>query len=217
MENVKNLKSHDKGNTWKIIREQIESRNYLLFSAIIDARFWVPQHRERIYIVCFNKKYFNGLDFNFPKSHGKNIYLKSILEKKPDPKYVLSDKLWAYLQAYAKKHKAKGNGFGYGLNTPNDVSRTLSARYYKDGSEILIKQNESENPRRLTPEEAMKLMGFTNRYARLFGHKKFNQVVSDTQAYKQLGNSVVPDVVEQIGDQIFKTISTYFLTKKTIR
>ena len=116
---------------------------------------------------------------------------------------MLSDKLWKYLQDYAEKHKAKGNGFGYSCFDRTDVARTLSARYYKDGSEILIRQQGWKNPRRLTPSEAKKLMGFDEKYARLFGHDSgFPQVVSDTQAYRQFGNAVVPHVVEAIGNQL---------------
>ncbi|MBL10958.1 MAG: DNA (cytosine-5-)-methyltransferase [Acidiferrobacteraceae bacterium] len=218
LENVKNLKSHDKGNTWKQIVQEIESRQYAIFSEIIDARSRVPQHRERIFIVCFDKKIFgNAVGFDFPNIRTKQtITLRTILEDDVDPKYMLSDKLWKYLKAYAKKQKAKGNGFGYGLNSPDDVARTMSARYYKDGAEILINHKGWKNPRRLTPREAQRLMGFNKRYANLFGHKdEFPQVVSDTQAYKQFGNSVVPLVVEEVGRQILKKFSDHIITKKT--
>ena len=121
---------------------------------------------------------------------------------------MLSDKLWEYLQEYAQKHKAKGNGFGYGLFGPQDVARTLSARYHKDGSEILIKWKRWKNPRRLTPKEAMLLMGFDSKYSSLFGHPDgFPQVVSDTQAYRQFGNAVVPKVVEAVGAEIINVMS----------
>ena len=123
--------------------------------------------------------------------------LSDILEERPEKKYMLSDKLWKYLQDYAAKHKEKGNGFGYGLNTGKDVSRTMSARYHKDGSEILIKQKGWRNPRRLTPNEAMKLLGYNSRYSEMFGHEAvFPQVVSDTQAYRQFGNALVVPVVK---------------------
>ena len=216
LENVKNLKSHDKGNTFKIIENEIKNRNYQMFHKIIDARQWVPQHRERIFIVCFNMDIFKTSElknFDYPSSEKLNkITLKQILEKKPDNKYMLSDKLWNYLQNYAEKHRKKGNGFGYGLNNFNDVSRTMSARYYKDGSEILINQKGWENPRRLTPREAKLLMGFNQKYADLFGHDNgFPQVVSDTQSYKQFGNAVVPQVVEEIGLKVIEVMVKHIL------
>lgn len=222
LENVKNLKSHDKGNTWRRIKFEIEKRNYILFSQVIDARNWVPQHRERIFIVCFDRKTFckkQPVNFEFPNpQNNEQILLKNILETLPDKKYMLSDKLWQYLQDYAAKHKAKGNGFGFGLNTRNDVSRTMSARYYKDGAEILIHQDGWKNPRRLTPREAMFLMGFQNRYAEFFGHNNgFPQVVSDTQAYKQFGNSVVPLVVEEIAKNIVEIMVHHLLDENTGR
>jgi DNA (cytosine-5)-methyltransferase 1 len=139
--------------------------------------------------------------------------LKTILEiEPPDRRYMLSDKLWKYLQDYAEKHRAKGNGFGYSCFGPDDVARTLSARYYKDGSEILIRQRGWKNPRRLTPREAMRLMGFESRYASLFGHDgEFPQVVSDTQAYRQFGNAVVPLVVEAVGTSVVECMANVIL------
>ena len=213
LENVKNLKSHDKGKTWKIIQEKIKDENYAIFTEIIDARYWVPQHRERIFIVCFDKNIFGQqeeINFTFPKYRkSRKITLKKILSNPaPDKKYMLSNHLWKYLQDYAKKHKAQGHGFGFDLNGPDDVARTMSARYYKDGSEILIKEEDWKNPRRLTPVEAMYLMGYTTKYSKLFGHEKeFPIVVSDTQAYKQFGNSVVPPIVEQIAHKIVETMN----------
>jgi DNA (cytosine-5)-methyltransferase 1 len=213
LENVKNLRSHDKGNTWRVIEQNLVDRDYAVFSQIIDARAWVPQHRERIFIVCFDKNIFGREDqigFRFPElPDGENPTLGEVLHKRsPDKKYMLSDKLWTYLQDYAEKHRKKGNGFGYSLFGKNDVARTLSARYHKDGSEILIKQSRWKNPRRLTPHEAKLLMGFDDRYARLFGHQKgFPQVVSDTQAYRQFGNAVVPKVVEAVGKQVVHTMA----------
>ena len=205
LENVKNLVSHDKGNTWKVIRAELESRGYNVHAKVVDARSWVPQHRERIFIVCFDNSMFGGLDaelFNFPNvDDAPQPRLHDVLEdRSPDRKYMLSDKLWNYLQEYAEKHRLKGNGFGFGLVGRRDVARTLSARYHKDGSEILVKQKGFRNPRRLTPAEAGRLMGFEQRYASMFGHEGgFPQVVSDTQAYRQFGNAVVPLVVEAIG------------------
>ena len=129
---------------------------------------------------------------------------------------MLSDKLWNYLKNYAAKHKEKGNGFGYGLNTGKDTSRTMSARYYKDGSEILIRQNRWKNPRRLTPWEAKHLMGFNDRFASNFGHVEgFPQVVSDAQAYKQFGNSVIPLVIEEIGIKILDVMAARVQQDKT--
>ena len=217
LENVKNLKSHDKGNTWKVIDENIRKREYILFAKVIDARYWVPQHRERVFIVCFDQKIFGteeDINFTFPEVKPDiPPVLSDILHKAaPDKKYMLSDKLWQYLIDYAEKHRKKGNGFGYSLFRGNDVARTLSARYHKDGSEILINQKRWRNPRRLTPHEAMLLMGFDSKYAKLFGHDEyFPQVVSDTQAYRQFGNSVVPKVVEVVGRNMIDAMANTFI------
>ena len=196
LENVKNLKSHDKGRTWQVIRERLDELDYWIFDKVIDAAAWVPQHRERVYIVCFDKKAFpERPPFEFPQPpERERPRLIDILEPSPDPKYTLTEHLWDYLQRYAEGHRAKGNGFGFGLVDPTGISRTLSARYYKDGSEILIPQGEEKPPRRLTPSECARLMGFDE--------KKI--VVSDTQAYRQFGNAVVPKVVEAVGRQIMK-------------
>jgi DNA (cytosine-5)-methyltransferase 1 len=210
LENVKNLKSHDKGNTWKVIQESLAALNYEVRSQIIDAKHWVPQHRERIFIVCFDRDSFTNEEiesFNFPDLPENAPKLSSILEKEPDPKYMITDGLWRYLQDYAAKHKAKGNGFGFQLVTGEHIARTMSARYYKDGSEILIDHPGWRNPRKLTPSEAAKLMGFTPDLAKMHGHKNgFPQVVSDTQAYKQFGNSVSPLVVAAIGAEVKKVL-----------
>lgn len=208
LENVKNLKSHDGGNTWRVIEQRLSGLGYRVFSKIIDARDWVPQHRERIFIVCFDTEIFpDDLNFEFPEPPDNAPNLGSILEPKPDPKYTLSEALWEYLRNYAEKHRSKGNGFGYGLVGPEDISRTLSARYHKDGSEILIKQ-EGNRPRRLTRLEAARLMGFTDELAREFGHPDgWPNVVSDTQGYRQLGNSVVPVVVEAISRKIVEKMA----------
>lgn len=203
LENVKNLRSHDGGKTWAVITAELDSLGYEVHSKIIDARSWVPQHRERIFLVCFDRKrYGNSVPFRFPSPPKSGPILESILSADTDPKYVLSQHLWDYLQAYAEKHRKAGNGFGFGLVTPNDVARTLSARYHKDGSEILIKRGNGR-PRRLTPRECARLMGYGERIAKRFGFKDgFPIVVSDTQAYRQFGNSVVPAVVEAIAKQI---------------
>ena len=212
LENVKNLMSHDKGHTFAVIRETLEKElGYKIFYRIIDGKHFVPQHRERIIIVGFD----GTTDFSWehiplPSLDGRSPKMKSVLHYengteadtdagryidpvtgKVNSRYVLSDKLWAYLQAYAEKHRAKGNGFGCSVVTPEDTSRTLSARYYKDGSEILISRGEGLNPRRLTPRECARLMGFP---------EEFNIVVSDTRAYKQFGNSVVVPVIRHVAE-----------------
>ena len=197
LENVKNLRSHDKGNTYKVILSSLHKLGYTFYAQVIDADTYVPQHRERIFIVGFREPLF----FSFPQhAPEKKPKFKDILQKHVDPKYTLTDHLWNYLQDYAKKHKAKGNGFGFGLTDLNGRSRTLSARYYKDGAEVLIPQGQARNPRRLTPRECANLMGFT--------HMKpnFTIPVSDTQAYKQFGNAVVVPVVYDIAKAMTKTL-----------
>jgi DNA (cytosine-5)-methyltransferase 1 len=211
LENVKNLKSHDKGNTFKRIMHELDQANYHVKTKVIDAAGWVPQHRERMFLVCFAKERFEISDlenFHFPTPPAGKRALKEILEDDVEPKYTLTDNLWNYLQKYAEKHRALGNGFGFGMANLESHSRTLSARYYKDGAEILIPQGANSNPRRITPNEARKLMGFDDKYAKLFGHKgSFPQVVSDVQAYKQFGNSVSPIVVEAIGEAIMPLLA----------
>lgn len=198
LENVKNLMSHDKGKTFKIIQSTLEELEYSIHYKIMDGKNYVPQHRERIMIVGFDKRrYYNKENFNFPTVPETNKRLKDILENYPDKKYTLSDKLWNYLQQYAQKHKAKGNGFGFGLADLNGISRTLSARYYKDGSEILIPQ-EGMNPRRLTPRECARLMGYPDKYI-------INKV-SDAQTYRQCGNSVVVPLITAVSEQLIKTM-----------
>lgn len=198
LENVKNLRSHDKGQTWSVIRSTLEQLDYVVFDKTIDAADYVPQHRERIIIVCFDKKIFGkNPPFEYPAAPDKpEPKLSDILEEHPDPKYTLTDHLWNYLQRYAERHREKGNGFGFGLADVNGITRTLSARYYKDGSEILIPQK-GKNPRRLTSREAARLMGFPDRLP---------IVVSDTQAYRQFGNAVVPAVIEPVANQITKVL-----------
>jgi len=189
LENVKNLKSHDKGRTFDVIKRTLkEHLGYTVYTKIIDAKSVVPQHRERIFLIGFRE----FRDFEFPSFPEEGPKLGSILEAKPDVKYTLTDHLWKYLQNYAEKHRAAGNGFGFGLVTGKDTTRTLSARYHKDGSEILISQK-SKNPRRLTPRECARLMGYPEDY---------KIVVSDTQAYRQFGNSVVVPVVENLAKAV---------------
>lgn len=201
LENVKNLLSHDKGNTFKVIGDTLRELDYRIFAQIIDAKHFVPQHRERIYIVGFdNHEFKDSINFSFPSPPEKEQRVSDILEQDPDPKYILTNNLWNYLQEYAKKHKAMGNGFGYGLTDRNGIARTLSARYYKDGSEILIPRGEGQNPRRLTPEECKRLMGFPENFL----IKDIG--VSDMQLYKQFGNSVVVPVVKAIAVNMVKNL-----------
>lgn len=190
LENVKNLLAHDKGHTFSVIEDTLTNAlGYSIQHMIIDARSVVPQHRERIFIVGFKP----SLPFVFPKFEDASPRLSAILETNPPRKYTLTEHLWQYLQDYARKHREAGNGFGFGLFTGNDVARTLSARYYKDGSEILIDQGPGSPPRRLTPRECCRLMGFP---------EDFKIPVSDTQAYKQFGNSVVVPVVSRVAEQV---------------
>ena len=194
LENVKNLKSHDRGRTFKVITEALEELDYEVFHAVLDGQNYVPQHRERILIVGFDRKRYGrdlGFRFNITPVEPKPV-MKDILESVVDEKYTLTDKLWTYLQNYAEKHRAAGNGFGFGIADLNGVSRTLSARYYKDGSEILIEQA-GRNPRRLTPRECARLQGFPD---------SFVIPVSDTQAYKQFGNSVVVPLMTNVAQLI---------------
>lgn len=213
LENVKNLASHDRGKTFNVIKKTLEEElNYNISYKVVDAKGYLPQHRERIFIVGFRDSSdfdINSIKFKDPEKGPK---LKSILhpltgEEKPEfpytddnglvaEKYTLTPKLWSYLQAYAAKHKAKGNGFGFGLTDHNGTARTLSARYYKDGSEILIKREEG-NPRRLTPRECARLMGFDKGNG-----ASFKIPVSDTQAYRQFGNSVAVPVVKHIAKEM---------------
>ena len=206
LENVKNLQSHDGGRTWGVISRTLNKLEYRFHAQVLDAANWVPQHRERIFIVCFDKRVFGeNPPFEFPEPPSGDIQkISSILEVNPDPKYTLSDHLWQYLQDYAKKHKEKGNGFGFGLVDLDGVSRTLSARYFKDGSEILIPQ-EGKNPRRLTPRECARLMGFPD---------KLPIPVSDTQAYKQFGNAVVPPVAQAVAGSIVSMLQWYIVSKR---
>lgn len=205
LENVKNLLSHDKGNTFSVILQTLRDElGYDVHYKVIDGQHFVPQHRERIIIVGFREKTgFSWNDLRLPTAVPK---LSTILhpqdgsEAAEEPwttgpkaavssKYTLTPKLWDYLQAYAEKHRAAGNGFGFGLVDQNGIARTLSARYYKDGSEILISQGKSKRPRRLTPRECARLMGYPD---------SFKIPVSDTQAYRQFGNSVVVPVIREV-------------------
>lgn len=194
LENVKNLCSHDKGRTFQIIQESLRELNYKVFFQVIDGKGYVPQHRERIVIVGFDKeRYGEDVGFSFDLHPlKKQPVVRDILEKEVSEKYTLSDKLWIYLQNYAAKHREAGNGFGYGIAPLDGVTRTISARYYKDGSEILIEQR-GKNPRRLTPRECARLQGFPD---------SFKIPVSDTQAYRQFGNSVVVPLMSDVAKLI---------------
>lgn len=206
LENVKNLKSHDKGRTYEVIRRTLEEElGYQLHTRIINAKHFLPQHRERIVMVGFREETgFSWDDLNLPPAG--EVKMKSILHPEDgseaaephytdgpsatvNDKYTLTAHLWKYLRDYAAKHKAAGNGFGYGLVGPDDTCRTLSARYYKDGSEILVSRGARKNPRRLTPRECARLMGYPD---------TFRIPVSDTQAYKQFGNSVAVPVFREV-------------------
>ncbi len=208
LENVKNLKSHDKGRTYDVIRRKLtepDGLGYVLHEMVIDAQHFVPQHRERIVLVGFRESV--GFDWSDLRLPEKGVFkLSDVLHSEDggevpeghytigdtarvNEKYTLTDKLWQYLQDYATKHRAKGNGFGFGLVGPNNVARTLSARYFKDGSEILIRRGAGQNPRRLTPRECARLMGYPD---------DFKIPVSDTQAYKQFGNSVAVPVFREV-------------------
>lgn len=204
LENVKNLRSHDKGKTFKVIRKVLEEElGYTVYADVLNAKGLVPQNRERIYIAGFKKQ----LKFNFPDIPKEGPALHTILDKNVEDRYTLSDKLWNYLKAYKEKHAKKGNGFGYGLASMNSYSRTLSARYYKDGSEILIPQGEGKNPRRLTPRECARLQGFP---------ETFKIVVSNTAAYKQFGNSVAVPVVRLIAEKMVQAIELNQIIDDTV-
>ena len=194
LENVKNLASHDKGNTFKVIYNTLtEDLGYTVHHKIIDAKPWLPQHRERIFLVGFR----DPTPFEFPRPPATGPRLATILEEAAPDKYTLSDKLWQYLQDYAAKHAALGNGFGCSVFDGTGVARTLSARYHKDGSEILISRGEGRNPRRLTPRECARLMGYPD---------TFKIEVSDTQAYRQFGNSVAVPVVTALAKQVMAAL-----------
>ena len=213
LENVRNLVGHDKGKTFQTIKDVLEQElGYKIDCRIIDRRHWTPQHRERIFIVGFRED--QGFCFDDMKLPDAAPKLVEILHREGDEseipdqrftvgnsgrvadKYTLTDNLWAYLQRYKEKHRAAGNGFGFGLVGPEDVARTLSARYHKDGSEILVKQ-EGKGPRRLTPRECARLMGFDSPRG-----GDFIIPVSDTQAYRQFGNSVVVPAVKAVAEHM---------------
>lgn len=201
LENVKNLKGHDKGRTFQTIENTLKELDYAVYHVLFKAKdFGVPQNRERIYIVGFDKKQItNYNDFKFPVPPMVETRLGDILEKSVSDKYTISDTLWQGHQRRKAEHKKNGNGFGYSLfNADSPYTSTISARYYKDGSEILIEQD-GKNPRKLTPREASRLQGFP---------ESFIIPVSDTQAYKQFGNSVAVPVINAIANEIIKVLDS---------
>ncbi len=228
LENVRNLLSHDRGRTFKVIEQTLEDLNYWIEYAVVDSRSWVPQKRKRILIVGFEKKRFPNrpaFDFDNLRKPRKTKLMRDILHpedgsEKPeegytkgseglvDRKYMLTKNLWRYLREYARKHRAQGNGFGYGMVGPEDIARTLSARYYKDGSEVLVDRGKYKHrPRRLTPRECARLMGFPD---------DFKIPVSDTQAYKQFGNSVVVPMVDSVAELMEPLILEAVSTEKIL-
>ncbi len=214
LENVRNLVGHDKGKTFQTIKDVLtQELGYTIDFRVIDGRHWTPQHRERIFIIGFREDQgFRFADMKAPDAAPKLVeilHLEGDESEIPDQKYTLgnsgrvadkytlTDHLWNYLQRYKEKHQAAGNGFGFGLVGPQDVARTLSARYYKDGSEILIRQDGGKPPRRLTPRECARLMGFDSPRG-----AEFIIPVSDTQAYRQFGNSVVVPAVKAVAEHM---------------
>ena len=202
LENVKHFKGHDKGRTLQTVLQNLENSGYLVKYKVLNAKdFGVPQNRERIYIIAFNKKKVGVNTFNsfeFPNKLNKPVKLGDILETKVDKKYTISDQIWESHQIRKKRNREKVYGFGYSLfNENSEYTSTISARYYKDGSEILIKQR-NKNPRKLTPREAARLQGFPD---------SFKIPVSDTQAYKQFGNSVAVPVIRSISKNIINVVS----------
>jgi len=202
LENVKRLKTHNKGETFKVIKRVLEDLGYDVFFKILNAKnFGLPQNRERLYIVAFLGK----TSFNFPDALNIKTCLGNILEKEVDKKYTISDKLWAGHQRRKKAHLEKGNGFGYNsFNEKSEYTNTISARYYKDGSEILIEQT-NKNPRKLTPREAARLQGFPD---------SFIIPVSNNQAYKQFGNSVAVNVIRELAKEINASLKKLILKNK---
>lgn len=215
LENVKNLTAHDGGQTFRVIRANIEGRGYIFRHRVIDAQPWVPQHRERTFMVCIHRDLIDGEGFEFPDVVATaQPTIGDVLDAGVDDRYTLSEHLWDYLVEYANKHRRAGNGFGFGLIGPDDVARTLSARYHKDGSEILFHPDGTNilnrdaagnwvtrpgvRPRRLTPRECARLMGYPD---------DFGIPVSDTQAYRQFGNSVVVPVISHLAEALVRQVA----------
>ncbi len=205
LENVKQLKGHDGGNTFRVIMEHLDALGYKATAKILRAGdFGVPQNRERIYIVGFDKDHYDipeDYEFEFPEAPKIKTRLGDILEKNVDPKYTISEKLYAGHKERKEKNKAKGNGFGFSLFTEDsEYVNTISARYYKDGSEILISQGETQPPRKLTPRECARLQGFP---------EEFIIPVSNMQAYKQFGNSVAVPVIRAIAERMREEMKSF--------
>ena len=203
LENVKRFRTHDGGNTFNVIKETLEEMGYTVHAQVLNAKnFGVPQNRERIYIIGF----LGVTDFKFPEGVLSKKIVGDILDKKVDSKYTISDKLWAGHQRRKKEHIEKGNGFGYSIfDEKSEYTSTISARYYKDGSEILIKQK-NKNPRKLTPREAARLQGFP---------EDFVIPVSDARAYKQFGNSVAVPVIKELAKRVIVEMEKLKKPKKT--
>ena len=211
LENVRGLISHDKGRTWAIIQEELKKTNYDIRFKVIDAVHWVPQHRRRIFIIGFDKKQVNTQQedyFVFPTEPVTELRISDILQKRVQDKYTLRDGTWNSLQTIRSRNmalpKGQKKGFGFSLVDRNGPSRTLTKRYFKDGAEILIEQK-NKNPRRLSPLEGLRLMGFDH-IEKQFMDPKEIFVVSDSQAFRQLGNAVVPNVVEAVGREVLRTL-----------
>lgn len=196
LENVKGLTNHDQGRTFKIMLDILENKlNYKVYYKVLNAKnFGLPQNRERIMIVGFKN---HDIDFKFPEEINEETKVGDILVENPDIKYTISDRIWESHQLRKERNRAKGNGFGYSLfNQNSPYTSTISARYYKDGSEILIAQ-EGKNPRKLTPREAARLQGYPD---------TFKIVVSDTQAYKEFGNSVPVNMINAVAQEMYKSL-----------
>lgn len=213
LENVKNLVRHNGGKTFEQVRRVLNDElGYVVSWKVLDARWVVPQHRERVFIVGLRRdlvELADGIvDITWPSQEGDSPRLADILQpdRDIDPKYTISDHLWQYFQDYAAYHRSRGNGFGYGLAKRDGVTRTLSARYHKDGAEILVDQTHlGKNPRRLTPRECARLMGFPD---------TFKIPVSDTQAYRQFGNSVVVPLVTQVAQSVVEAVDRLKLVER---
>lgn len=210
LENVKQLKGHDRGRTLKVIIEHLKELNYTVDIDVLRAAdFGIPQNRERLFIVGFDKKYFSineTFEFKFPIPPKSMTNVGDILEENVDEKYTISDRLYEGHLRRKREHKLKGNGFGFSLfDASSSYTNTLSARYYKDGSEILISQGDNKNPRKLTPRECARLQGFP---------ESFIIPVSDTQAYKQFGNSVAIPVVKAVSDKMLEQLNAFGFFKK---
>lgn len=204
LENVKRLRTHDNGNTLKTILKHLDKAGYknVKYDVLSARDFGLPQNRQRIYIVGFLDE---NIEFNFPKKLGQPTRVGDILEENVDDKYTISDRLWEGHRRRKAENKLKGKGFGYQMvNENSEYTATISARYYKDGSEILIQQ-EGENPRKITPREAARLQGFPD---------TFEIPVSDAQAYRQFGNSVAVNVIEAIAKNMQLAMSQKTKNKK---